>query len=387
MLPPHRILISPDKFKGTLTARQAAEAIARGLRCEFANSEITILPIADGGEGTVEALASVQGSASMHRVPTMDAYGRPRNADVVVLRDVSVCESASPLGLVIIEPALRDPWKASSRGLGLLLRDLAARGAKKIFVGLGGSATNDAGLGLAAALGWIFMDESGHPVDPLPVNFAFIQKLVPPEKAFAVEVVGLCDVNNPLLGADGASLVYGPQKGLAEPVRMDAEMARIADLVAKQSGLDYRNQPGAGAAGGLGYGLLTFACARLAPGFETIADLLGISEAIAGSDLVITGEGRIDRQTLFGKGPAALAKMAASHAKPVVAFCGQLEAGADEQGLFAEIVPMVDRETSAEVAVKRATETLELAAARFAARWIRRHAGVPGSPPAKSTSG
>ncbi len=371
----HRILISPDKFKGTLTARQAAEAIARGFRRELPRADLRLLPIADGGEGTVEALAGSGALALGHTLPTVDAYGRSRQADVAMLGDVAVCESASAIGLMLVEPALRDPWKASSRGLGLLIQALVERGAKKVLVGLGGSATNDGGLGLAAAMGWTFLDENETVVDPRPENFSIIHTLIPPPAGMAAEIIGLCDVRNPLLGREGASWVYGPQKGLTDPARMDEELTRMADLAAQQLGADYRDQPGAGAAGGLGYGLLTFLGARLAPGFDTIADLLGISQAIGESDLVITGEGRIDRQTLYGKGPAALARWARDQHKPVVAFCGQLDAGADKDGLFDEIISMTDRDTPADVAITRAAETLERAASCFAAKWRTRSGG------------
>lgn len=364
-----KILIAPDKFKGTLTAAQAARAIERGLRAHAPEIETRLMPIADGGEGTTDAICAALPEAKRISIPARTPQGTPCDGEVAVAGGSAFFEMASAAGLKFVPLAERNPWRVDTRGVGMILRALAALGGvRKIHVGLGGSATNDAGLGMAAALGFRFLDAVGRDVEALPENFGRIVSIARPENhpIAGVEVVALCDVTNPLLGASGASFVYGPQKGLREPERMDEALARIADIVARDlgGGADFRNVPGAGAAGGLGYGLMTFCGAKLRPGFETIAEVAGIEAAVRDCDLVITGEGRLDSQTLFGKGPAELARLARRWGKSVVAFGGCVEPGA-EAGLrevFADICtlsgPLSDG-NGAEAA-------LEAAARRFA---------------------
>ncbi|AWI09022.1 glycerate kinase [Ereboglobus luteus] len=367
---PQKILVAPDKFKGTLTATQAARAIERGLRARVPGGgalAVRLLPIADGGEGTTDAICAALPGARLVAVPSAGPFGEPREGEAAVSGSDAFFEMACVSGLKLVTSQSRDPWRATTRGVGEMLRALAVGGAKKIHVGLGGSATNDAGLGVGAALDYRFLDARGNEVVPLPENYERITGIVAPAKnpLEGVEVTGLCDVTNPLLGSDGASHVYGPQKGLRDPARLDAVLARIAGLVARDMGVDYRDTPGAGAAGGLGYGLMTFAGAKLKPGFETIAALAGIEAAVRECDLVITGEGRLDNQTLFGKGPAELARLARREGKPVVAFGGCVEAGA-EKGLrevFADIYTL----TGADSAGAGAGAALEAAASRFAA--------------------
>lgn len=202
-----------------------------------------------------------------------------------------------------------------------------ARGARTLYLALGGSATNDAGLGMAAALGWRFLDEGGREVPPEPRHFSTITRLVPPRDRFSVEVVALCDVQNPLLGPTGATRMFGPQKGASAemlPVLEDA-LGHVADLCRAQCGADYRDTPGAGATGGLAFGLLAFCGGRLEKGFAAVERLLGLGTRIAAADLVVTGEGKIDAQTEHGKGPAEVARLARIHGRPVIALAGAVD--------------------------------------------------------------
>lgn len=366
------VLIAPDKFKGTLTGRQAGDAIARGLaRCDPA-VRCTVLPIADGGEGTTEAVLAGRPGAVCLKVSTTDAFHRPRTAEIALLGDTAVCECAAAAGLSLLAKHERDPWRASTRGVGMLIRAAIAAGARRVLLGLGGSATNDAGLGMAHALGWRFLDAAGREIDPVPVRFGEIEHVAPPPETLDAEIVGLCDVTNPLLGAEGASVVYGPQKGLRDPLALDAALHHVAEVIGRDLGVDCRTEPGAGAAGGLGFGLLVFCRGRLAPGFETIAELTNLEVAVRACERVVTGEGRIDRQTLYGKGPAELARLARRHGKPITAFCGTMTADVADTEVFDAIVPIVDEQTSLEQALSDPAGALASAVSRHFLKKITR---------------
>jgi glycerate kinase len=393
-----KILIAPDKFKGTLTATEAARAIERGLRAhapDGASLVIRLLPIADGGEGTTDAVCAALPDARLALITTVTPHHEHYVATAAISRDQAFFEMAGASGLKRVPLEKRNPWQLNTLGTGIVLRALAAgdctmadadtvtdanamtdadgqraawpSGLARIHVGLGGSATNDAGIGIGAALGHQFLDAQNRDVEPLPENYGRIVRIVAPavNPLASVEIIGLCDVTNPLLGPGGASHVYGPQKGLRDPERMDAALARIAGLIARDLGVDHRDTPGAGAAGGLGYGLMTFCGAKLKPGFDTIAELAGIEAAVRECDLVITGEGKLDSQTLFGKGPAELARLARREGKPVVAFGGCVETGAEKKlrDVFADIHTL----SGADSAGAGAAAALEAAAGRFAA--------------------
>ena len=319
-----RILIAPDKFKGSLTALAAADAIARGIKAACPEAKLVSRPIADGGEGTAEALGAALGG-SWITVPATDPLGRPIAARYAWLKDeVAVIDMSEASGLGRLTTAERDPLHASTFGTGQLIADAIHRGARKILVGLGGSATNDGGSGMAEALGYAFFDHHGGRLKALPANLADLARIQAPDAPLQATIIGLCDVQNPLTGERGASRTYGPQKG-ADPrmvQQLDGDLAHLADIVARDLRCDFRATPGAGAAGGLGFGLLSFCGAELRPGFETLAETLQLEKEIAASDLIITGEGRIDAQTLEGKGPAGVAALARKHGKPVIAFAG-----------------------------------------------------------------
>jgi glycerate kinase len=258
-------------------------------------------------------------------VPASDSLGRSIYARYVWLEnEVAVIDMSEASGLWRLSVTERDPMNASTFGTGQLVRDAIRRGAGRILVGLGGSATNDGGIGLAAALGFEFFDRTGERLDAVPANLANLASIKAPNAPPSAIIIGLCDVDNPLAGERGASRTYGPQKGAdSRTVEwLDRNLVHLADTVARDLRCDFRDKPGAGAAGGLGYGLLSFCRAELRSGFATLAEILQLEKEIAASDLVITGEGCLDLQTLEGKAPAGVAALARKHGKPVIALAG-----------------------------------------------------------------
>lgn len=334
-----RVLIAVDKFKGSLTAGEVAAAVAAGLRRWGFAGEIDLCPIADGGEGTTEALVGALGGRWIEAA-AQDALGRPLTARYgLVSTDrgtLAVMEMSAVSGLALVADLPPDPRAASTFGTGLLLRDAAGQGAARILIGIGGSATNDGGMGMAQALGLRFLDERGAEVGELPARFEEVARLLPPENALALPAVEVaCDVDNPLLGPSGATRVYGRQKGVREDEMafFEARLERLADLTGRDLGRDPRAVAGAGAAGGLGFGLMAFCGARLAGGFDLVAEAVGLRDKIRAADVVITGEGRMDSQTLCGKGPVGVARLARALGKRVIGIAGAVERGA---GLEAE---------------------------------------------------
>ncbi|HUF64110.1 MAG TPA: glycerate kinase [Verrucomicrobiales bacterium] len=329
-----RVLVAFDKFKGSLSATEACQAAARGLARAKPFFDICQVPVADGGEGTVQGVAASLPGRIVH-APVVDALGRPIDAPFFLAIDspspFAVLEMAAAAGLEPIPPGLRDPLRATTRGVGQLIRAAQREGAHTILAGLGGSATNDGGAGLAAALGYHFLDSQGNALDPLPLNLHRVASIVPPTAEASPPlpfVVALADVTNPLLGPQGATAVFGPQKGVSpalEPL-LESALAHLANQVAASLKCDFRDAPGAGAAGGCGFGLLAFLGARIESGFERIAQITGLEEAMRACDWVITGEGRLDHQTLLGKAPAGVAAMARRLGKPVHAIGGSASA-------------------------------------------------------------
>ena len=364
-----RVLIAPDKFKGSLSAREAAAALAAGL-AQFPAIVADLCPVADGGEGFAEALA-----ARSERIGNIrDPLGRPVTAGCGWLdAETAVIEMSDASGMHRLTPGERNPWETSTFGTGQLIRHAISGGASHVLVGLGGSATNDAGAGMAAALGWQFLTSDGESMDPRPANFLAIERIDPPEEDDLPRVTAACDVRNPLLGPHGASRVYARQKGADDRMIEHLEMAvdHLAGLVAEQLGIDHRELPGAGAAGGLGYGLATFCGAELQPGFSIAASAPRLEERIAASDVVITGEGRLDSQTLYGKAPLEVARLAKKHGKPVALVCGQCEPGCEAAQWFDFVVSLESLEPSADLCVANAAALAAIAAARIA-QWSMR---------------
>ena len=357
------ILLCPDKFKGSLTAMEACEAMERGVRRVFPEANVRSVPIADGGEGTAEAIRVARNGESV-RAAAHDALGREIEASYAWLpaEKTAIIEMNSASGMWRIAAEERDPLRANTFGTGELIADAIARGAQKILVGLGGSATNDAGAGMAAALGWRFLTSDGDPMAPEPRNFLALCRIEDPMRDLP-EVVALCDVTNPLLGSRGASRVYGPQKGAPPAIVEELEMnlEHLADLVRDELGMDHRFVPGVGAAGGLGFGLVTFCNATMRSGFETVAEIIGLNEAVDWADQVLTGEGSLDDQTLDGKGPAGVGALARRKGKLVWAFGGRLIPSEGLAECFDRVVAVSPVDVPSEEALKNAAVFLEQA--------------------------
>lgn len=327
-----RVVIAPDSFKESLSAAGVASAIAEGVRDVVPDAITVCVPMADGGEGSLDAvLAATSGERRKARV--QDANGHPCDASWGWLGEGrAFIEMAAAAGLEQIPPAERKPLQASSYGVGQLIKEALDAGATHIVIGLGGSATNDAGAGLLQALGVRLLDRDGH---ELPAGGAALKMLDristddADHRLSEVEFEIAVDVDNPLCGERGASAIFGPQKG-ANPEQveqLDAALAHFADVCARQFGKDERHVPGMGAAGGLGFAIKTCFSARFRPGVELVAELSGLAAALQGADLVFTGEGRMDAQTLLGKTPAGVARYASRQGIPVLAIVGSLGDG------------------------------------------------------------
>jgi glycerate kinase len=302
-------------------AETLSEALTKGLP----DFEIDLCPIADGGEGTTEAMITALGGEWIES-QTLDAHTRPIAARYgwMPQQSQAILEMSAASGLALISDLPLDATQASTQGTGLLMLDAIQRGAKKLVIGIGGSATNDGGLGMAAALGYQFLDAQDQAIQPIVANLHLLERIVPPAVVFP-EILVACDVDNPLLGPHGATRIYGPQKGVTDFAFFEDRLKKLADIAARDLGCDPREIPGSGAAGGLGYGLMTFCGARLVSGFDLISQQIGLEERVAKADLIFTGEGRLDTQTLHGKGPMGVALMARRLGKAVVAFAGSIE--------------------------------------------------------------
>lgn len=338
-----RIVVAPDKFRGSLSAHDVAAAIAAGLARALPDAEIVICPMADGGEGTVDAF--IERGFGRHTIRACGPLGDPLDASFAFDGTTAVIEMAAASGLVLLPEHRRDPRRASTFGTGDLLRAALDLGASRVIVGIGGSATNDAGAGFAQALGAHFYDKNGEEIMAggaalAKVERIDVQGLDPRLAATTIQVA--CDVDNPLCGPSGASAMYGPQKGASpkDVALLDAALAHFADVVAAASGRDLREVPGAGAAGGLGFGLLAFAGATMEQGVALIAKLVDLPGKLAGADFCVSGEGRIDGQTLRGKTVAGVAALARAQNIPVIAIGGAVDPAAESELARAGIVCM-----------------------------------------------
>jgi len=378
-----RVLIAPQEFKGSLTARDAAGAIARGLRQVLVDAELDLLPMADGGPGTLDVLVE----ATRGRFFDADVRGplrQPVPARWGVLGDgrTAIVEMAEASGLVLVGTEERDPRRATTFGTGELLRAALDADYRRIIVGVGGSATNDGGAGLAQALGARLLDGAGNELPPGGGPLARLARIDVSGldvRLRGCEIVVAADVTNPLCGPDGASRVYGAQKGASEAAarELDDALAHFAQIVKRDLGIDKANVPGAGAAGGLAYGLLVFCGATLRPGFEVVAGAAGFSERLARADVVVTGEGRLDRQTAFGKTAAGVARAAREAGKRAVAIVGSIEGGRESEAarLFDAVFALTPDLASPEEATGRAAE-LVARAAEAAGQWWRERADL-----------
>lgn len=363
-----RLLVASDKFKGSLGAPAACEAIAEGLREGWKGEtpEIQTLPIADGGDGIAETLLDASGGEWVE-CQVRGPLGKPVTAGYALIEEgrTAVIEMAKASGIVLVGEEEKDPRRATTYGTGQLILDAMRRGVSEILLGIGGSATNDGGSGMAEALGFRCEDEEGNALHDLPVNLEHAARLIAPDKTTFPKVTLACDVTNPLLGPDGCTRVYGPQKGI-RPEDFEDHETRLGHLVTLtgQPGENAARLPGSGAAGGLGFGARVFLDATLVPGFDLVASRIGLAGAVAAADLVITGEGRLDSQSLQGKGPHGVVRLARSLGKETAAFCGSLESREleDEFGPIFEI-----RDDSLDLATNlaRGRKHLREAARRF----------------------
>jgi glycerate kinase len=330
-----RFLIACDSFKGSASSKQVGEAIREGILRVMPSAQVEVVPVADGGEGTVQALVDATGGRLV-TVTVTNPIGEKVEATFGILGDgqTAVIEMAAASGLTLIPPEKRNPWVTTTYGTGELIKAALEHGCRKIIIGIGGSATNDAGAGMAQALGVKLLDEDGNQIGFGGGELGRLRRIDMSgldKRASEAEFIVACDVDNPLTGERGASYVYAPQKGATPEMlpKLDSNLRHFAEIVRQQLGIDVEHVPGAGAAGGLGAGLMAFLKAKLKRGTEIVFELVKLEEKIASADIVITGEGQIDAQTVFGKTPIGVAKLAKRYGKPVIAIAGSIGEGAE----------------------------------------------------------
>ncbi len=369
----HRVLIAADKFKGSLTAVQVAERVTAGLRRVLPDLEVEAMPVADGGDGTVDA--AVAAGFERREVRVAGPLGHEVTAAFALRGDTAVVEMAEASGLQRLPAGVFAPLTASTYGSGELLRAALDAGARTIVFGVGGSATTDGGAGMLTALGARFLDADGEPVTPGggglgDLATADLSGLDP--RLSAIDLVLASDVDNPLTGPKGAPAVYGPQKGASpdDVETLDAALAHFAKILEESAGskaAEHAAAPGAGAAGGIGYGALLLG-ARFRPGIEVMLDVLGFAPALDRTDLVITGEGSLDEQTLHGKAPAGVAAAARAAGKEVVAVCGRLALAPEALGRagIRRAYPLTEIEPDVAKCIADAGPILERSAERIA---------------------
>jgi glycerate kinase len=361
-----KVVVAPNEFKGTLTAPQAAAAIARGVREVFPDADVVEIPMADGGEGTVEALVTAH-RGEYRSVEVEGPLGDPVQATYGLIEGgrTAVVELAAASGLTLIAVQWRNPERTSTYGFGQLLDAVRQSGVGEVIAGIGGSATNDGGAGMAQALGYRLLDAAGRDLPRGAAGLGTLGRIDPSHLDpgwSSVQVKVACDVTNPLTGPLGASAVYGPQKGAdgAMVRRLDAALARLATVIERDLGKRVGDVPGAGAAGGTGAGLMAFLGATLVPGAPLIVEASGFTEQLKGADLVITGEGRVDAQTGYGKAPGEVAKRAQRATIPVLLLAGSKGPGWEslrEMGVSA-IVTLAQEGENLQQLMRNADEAL-----------------------------
>lgn len=331
-----KIIIAPDSFKGSLTSSQVCAAIKKGIRKADENIDIVSIPMADGGEGTVDALMNSLGGSKI-QVWVKDPLFRRIKAQYGILEDgkTAVIEMASASGLALLSLKERNPMNTTTYGTGELIKDALDRGCRNFIIGIGGSATNDGGIGMAAALGAKFYDREKNTIELtgsglLKLDSIDLSQLDPRVKECNFRI--FCDVENPLYGIQGAAYVYGRQKGADDDMieRLDMGLRRLSEIIERDLGKSVASIPGAGAAGGLGAGLVAFLNAKLEKGIDLLMETIGFEEQIKDADLIITGEGKMDEQTKYGKTIFGIIKAARKQGIPVVGICGSIGDGVEE---------------------------------------------------------
>lgn len=363
---PLKLLIVPDKFKGTLTARAAARAIARGWRTVRPHDSISLLPMTDGGDGFGEVMSDLLG-AKIQQVKTLDAAHRPISARWWRESTTAIIESATAIGLARLPAGKFHPFTLDTTGLAAVIRAASRNGTTRCLMGIGGSATNDGGFGLARALGWEFLNRTGRPIERWTDLIALASLRPPRRRRWFKQLIVAMDVQNPLLGPRGATRIYGPQKGLhPEDFKLaEACLKQLARVARLTFGHDFAKEPGAGAAGGLGFGLRIFLGARLVPGFELFSRHSALERQLRSADLVITGEGAIDDSTLMGKGTGQIAKRCQQLQIPCIGMAGQVSDNVKRKSLFTQTHALTDL-TTLELAQARPAYGLERVAAAAA---------------------
>ena len=372
-----KIVVAPDSFKGSVTALQAANAMETGLRRIFPAATIEKIPMADGGEGTVQSLVDATGGHFQTR-RVLAPLGDEVDAQFGILADgeTAVIEMAAASGLTLVPPDKRNPLKTTTYGTGQLIRAALEAGCRRLIIGIGGSATNDGGAGMAEALGVKLLDANGNPIPRGGGGLGTLAKIditgLHPAIAETdtTDTVVACDVNNPLTGPEGASHVYGPQKGATPAIieTLDAHLAHFDAVLTQTLGKSFNAIPGAGAAGGLGAGLMAFLNAELRLGVDIMVDAVKLNERVKGASLVFTGEGQLDFQTVFGKTPVGVAKVAKAYDIPVIAIAGGIAEGAEavyDAGIDA-MLGIVHEPMSLELAVADASRLIADTAERAA---------------------
>ncbi len=375
-----KVVIAIDSLKGSLTSMEAGRAIKEGILNILPETEVIVKPLADGGEGTTEALVEGLGGEMVY----VDVHGpleTPVRAGYGLIKETgtAIMEMASAAGIILVGKDKR-PLDATTYGVGEMIRDAVQRGCRSFIIGIGGSATNDGGIGMLTALGYEFLDAEGRPSGIgggalKRVASVRTDKVLPELKECRFKIA--CDVTNPLCGINGATYIYGPQKGVTENMQeeLDADMAGYAAVTKACIGTDFAETEGAGAAGGLGFAFLSYLNANLQPGIELVLDAVDMEKSMEGADLVFTGEGRLDYQTAMGKAPVGIAKLAKKHGAKVIALAGAVIEGAEkcnENGIDAffpilrRIVTLdeaMDPETAKQNMVKTAEQVIRLVAA------------------------
>lgn len=362
-----RVLISPDKFKGSLNANAAAQALRAGWLSARPSDECRCLPVADGGEGFLDTIEST-GNWVSSEANVRGPLGKMVLAKTLFFGSQAAIETGSACGLHLVPPEFRNPAKTNTFGVGELLLRAAAQDVSLLYAGLGGSATIDGGFGMARALGFQFLDKQGTPIENGPLNLIKLARIVPPSNLRLPGILAASDVTNPLLGENGCTRVFGPQKGLkkCDASRFEEALARLVVVCQRDLGTKYETSSGSGAAGGLGFGLLTFCGARIVAGFELVAEILQLDAHIEWADVILTGEGSLDSQSLGGKAPVALARMAQIHKKQVACFAGIIAPDVEWHSIFLSVTSLSEISGSKEIAIKNCEGCLFQASRIFA---------------------
>lgn len=358
-----KVVVAIDSFKGSLSSIEAGQAVKAGVLAAHPDANVIIKPLADGGEGTTDAFIEGLGGQRIDLTVT-GPMGSPVSCYYGYLEKdkTAIIEMASASGITLVPAHQKNPLTASTRGVGEMILHALEQGCRHFIIGIGGSATNDAGIGMLKALGYSFLDEQGFDVGEGAQALGKVASIDAKNRHPLLDDCQFriaCDVTNPLCGENGATYIYGPQKGVTEAQKesLDQDMAHFADVTETTLNCAYKNYPGAGAAGGLGFAFLSYLHASLSPGVELILDAINLSDALNGADIVVTGEGQLDRQTAMGKAPVGVAKLAKAHGAKVLAFSGSVtkEAVACNQAGIDAFFPILRRIVTLEEAMDPST--------------------------------